>query len=193
MKSRLDSADLNNRMLQLKYEREQAVTENLVELRKEAEQQALPEHLLRKKQKAQEYLEMEELTKQGIDFERMKASKYTAQETSEWNKKLEEKGFWRDSGFESYQEASHKKYAGLFSKMTTASSGEALSTRIDLMAADIEKQILARSSHSKRRKFVADEDVTYINQRNYKFNKKIARAYDSYTEKIRENLERGTA
>ena len=85
-------------MLQLKYEREKAVTENLIELGKESEVVAVPEHVLRKKQKAQEYLEMEDLAEQGIDFERLKASKYTAYETSEWNKKLEEKeiteGFW---------------------------------------------------------------------------------------------------
>lgn len=193
MKPRLHLNDLNNRILQLKYEREKAVTENLVELKKESEPIAVPEHVQRKKQKAQEYLEMEELAKQGIDPERLKASKYTAHETSEWNKKLEEKSLRKDSGFASYHEASHKKYSGLFSNMTVVPLGGSISSRVDFMAADIEKQILARSSHSKRRKFVADEDVTYINQRNYKFNKKIAKAYDSYTEKIRENLERGTA
>lgn len=193
MKSKPDLPSLNDKLQQLKYERERAVTENFIELQREGEMLTVPEHVLRKKQKAQEYLEREELAKEGIDFERLKATKYTAHETSEWNKRLEERALRKDTGFASYQEASHKKYSGLFSRMTTAPSDATPSARIDLMAVDIEKQIQARSGHSRRRKFVADEDVTYINQRNYKFNKKIARAYDSYTEKIRENLERGTA
>ena len=37
------------------------------------------------------------------------------------------------------------------------------------------------------------EDITWINQRNKKFNQKISRDYDKYTAEIRQNLERGTA
>lgn len=37
------------------------------------------------------------------------------------------------------------------------------------------------------------EDVTYINQRNKRFNQKISRNYDKHTAEIRQNLERGTA
>lgn len=34
---------------------------------------------------------------------------------------------------------------------------------------------------------------TYINERNMRFNNKMARAYDKYTAEIRANFERGTA
>ena len=37
------------------------------------------------------------------------------------------------------------------------------------------------------------EDVTWINQRNRKFNQKISRNYDAHTAEIKQNLERGTA
>lgn len=37
-----------------------------------------------------------------------------------------------------------------------------------------------------------DEDVTFINDKNRHFNKKISRAYDKYTVDIKESLERGT-
>lgn len=37
------------------------------------------------------------------------------------------------------------------------------------------------------------EDVSYINQRNKKFNEKINRTYDKHTAEIKQNLERGTA
>ncbi|OMH85784.1 Pre-mRNA-splicing factor syf2 [Zancudomyces culisetae] len=36
-------------------------------------------------------------------------------------------------------------------------------------------------------------EVTYINDRNAHFNRKIARAYDPYTKEIRDSFERGTA
>jgi hypothetical protein len=50
-----------------------------------------------------------------------------------------------------------------------------------------------RKEFSRRRTHLEDEDVTYINDRNRKFNKKLSRAYDSYTSEIKQNLERGTA
>eukprot|EP00558_Chaetoceros_sp_UNC1202_P001772 CAMPEP_0197256202 /NCGR_PEP_ID=MMETSP1429-20130617/74624_1 /TAXON_ID=49237 /ORGANISM="Chaetoceros sp., Strain UNC1202" /LENGTH=210 /DNA_ID=CAMNT_0042719711 /DNA_START=59 /DNA_END=691 /DNA_ORIENTATION=- len=37
------------------------------------------------------------------------------------------------------------------------------------------------------------EDVSYINNRNKKFNEKISRNYDKHTAEIKQNLERGTA
>ena len=61
------------------------------------------------------------------------------------------------------------------------------------LASDVQKQNQVRSQFSKRRHFSGDEDVTYINQRNYKFNQKISRAYDKYTQETKDSLERGTA
>ena len=61
------------------------------------------------------------------------------------------------------------------------------------LAADVQKQLAVRSKFSKRRHFTGDEEVTYINQRNYRFNQKIARAYDKYTQETKDALERGTA
>ena len=61
------------------------------------------------------------------------------------------------------------------------------------LATDVQKQILVRAQFSKRRHFSGDEEVTYINQRNYKFNQKISRAYDKYTQETKDSLDRGTA
>ncbi|KAG0046803.1 hypothetical protein BGZ83_008018 [Gryganskiella cystojenkinii] len=63
---------------------------------------------------------------------------------------------------------------------------------IDRLAADVAKQIDARSRFSKRRAHKEDADVNYINDANQKFNQKIARFYDKYTKDIRDNFERGT-
>ncbi|KAF9384395.1 hypothetical protein CPB97_005703 [Podila verticillata] len=64
---------------------------------------------------------------------------------------------------------------------------------IDRMAADVAKQIDARTRFSKRRAHKEDEDVNYINDANQRFNQKISRFYDKYTKEIRDDFERGTA
>ncbi|WFC96439.1 SYF2 splicing factor [Malassezia brasiliensis] len=46
---------------------------------------------------------------------------------------------------------------------------------------------------SRRRNDGPDAEITYINEKNKHFNKKIKRYYDEHTKEIRENLERGTA
>ncbi|CCJ29980.1 unnamed protein product [Pneumocystis jirovecii] len=63
---------------------------------------------------------------------------------------------------------------------------------IDRLVDDLNKQEEMRKKS--RRRFDPDnEDVSYINERNANFNRKISRFYDKYTREIRESLERGTA
>ena len=50
-----------------------------------------------------------------------------------------------------------------------------------------------RNTYSRRRKYHADKDVDFINDRNAHFNKKIERAFGQYTVEVKANLERGTA
>jgi len=50
-----------------------------------------------------------------------------------------------------------------------------------------------RNKFSRKRLNEDEGDITYINERNRVFNKKIARFYDKYTEEIRASFERGTA
>ncbi|QSL65677.1 hypothetical protein MERGE_002990 [Pneumocystis wakefieldiae] len=63
---------------------------------------------------------------------------------------------------------------------------------IDRLIEDLNKQEEMRNK-SKRRFDPDNEDVSYINERNANFNRKISRFYDKYTREIRESLERGTA
>ena len=101
-----------------------------------------------------------------------------------------------DVGFTDYNQLAFKKYNRLATainpdviKNLEPDSEEAKAN----LSTDIQKQIQVRSKFSKRRHFSGDEDVTYINQRNYKFNQKIARAYDKYTQETKDSLERGSA
>ena len=77
--------------------------------------------------------------------------------------------------------------------MTDINPGQVSTSALDKMAADIERQITKRAKYSRRRTHVDDADISYINERNKKFNEKCERFYGKYTEEIRGNLERGTA
>lgn len=50
-----------------------------------------------------------------------------------------------------------------------------------------------RDQYHRRRMFDPDAPIDYINERNRKFNQKLDRFYDKYTEDLKADLERGTA
>jgi hypothetical protein len=59
-----------------------------------------------------------------------------------------------------------------------------------LTPAPADREETRKKSH-KIKRYDPNADVDYINDRNRKFNEKIARAFDSYTHEIKGNLERG--
>ncbi len=68
-------------------------------------------------------------------------------------------------------------------------SEEAIDRVIGKLNVDLDK----RAKRSRERKNDDDGDVTYINESNKHFNKKLERYLHSHTQDIRDNLERGTA
>jgi len=64
---------------------------------------------------------------------------------------------------------------------------------IDRVVGKINKDIDKRGKFSRRRLNEPEGDITYINEQNRVFNKKISRYYDKYTAEIRASFERGTA
>lgn len=183
--------------------RELAVAENLEATKQEdAELRLNPRtraRLDRKKAEAEKYLAKQNAASLGIDLDRIQRFNYTAEEVAEWNKKQEEKASRADSGFTDYNQLAFRKYEKKIAKLEEGSaaktSAESLddSNRLKEFVAEIKSDQEARQKFSKRRKFNEDEDVTYINLRNYRFNKKLSRAYDKYTEELKDSLERGTA
>lgn len=178
--------------------REEASLENLEATKiEDAEMKLNPKtqaRLDRKKAQAEKYLAQQNAAVLGIDLERLKAREYTAEEVAQWNRLQEERKARKDPGFTDYNQLAFRKYEKKIASMeksgpTTANEKEAIKTLSEELKQDDE----ARNKFSKRRKFDEHEDVTYINQRNYQFNKKIARAYDKYTEELKDSLERGTA
>ncbi|QRW15114.1 pre-mRNA-splicing factor SYF2 [Ceratobasidium sp. AG-Ba] len=68
-------------------------------------------------------------------------------------------------------------------------SEEAIDRVVSKLNLDIDK----RAKFSRKRTNEEEGDITYINERNRVFNKKIARFYDKYTAETRASFERGTA
>lgn len=60
---------------------------------------------------------------------------------------------------------------------------------LELLASNIVKEEEQRSEFSRRRVFDEDDKVTYINDRNRVFNKKLDRSYGQFTSKIQTALE----
>ncbi|KAH6903160.1 pre-mRNA-splicing factor SYF2 [Coprinopsis sp. MPI-PUGE-AT-0042] len=64
---------------------------------------------------------------------------------------------------------------------------------IDRVVSKINKDIEKKGKFHRKRTNEDEGDITYINEHNRVFNKKIARYYDKYTADIRASFERGTA
>ena len=100
--------------------------------------------------------------------------------------------------------------------MAFVTAGSTTSQRgIDRLAQEVQSQAKKAKEFSRRRAHDEEADVyallfsisslthsltllhptcsTFINERNMRFNKKISRAFDSYTKDIKDSFERGTA
>ncbi|KAJ2915718.1 hypothetical protein MD484_g4684, partial [Candolleomyces efflorescens] len=64
---------------------------------------------------------------------------------------------------------------------------------IDRVVGKINKDIEKKAKFHRKRVNEEEGDITYINEHNRVFNKKISRYYDKYTAEIRASFERGTA
>ncbi|KAI9220965.1 SYF2 splicing factor-domain-containing protein [Blastocladiella britannica] len=175
----------------------------------------------RKRKDALKLLEKREVETSGGDYDRHRNLGYSIQDVEEWEKVQVKKRQRANTEYFEPSQSSHKKYRRLTdaltpdleayrsSRIAAAATGEEdafygstdvldIHARpaprdLDRMVTDLNKQIAVRGKSSRRRAVDPDEDVSYINDKNRNFNRKIARAYDKYTTEIKESLERGTA
>lgn len=183
---------------ELRAGREEAVSLNLASARiEDAELGTNPQtqaRLQRRRAKAEAYLAKQAARETGTDLERQNSATYTIEEGVRWREREEKRAAGRDPGFTDFTQMARRKFDRLADQIDPAallrrSKEEALGA----LAAQVKDEQAKRLRRSRRRRFDDQEDVTYINERNYHFNKKAARAYDQYTEEIRDSLERGTA
>ncbi|EIM87466.1 mRNA splicing factor SYF2 [Stereum hirsutum FP-91666 SS1] len=157
----------------------------------------------------------------GEDVERLKNWEWTIEENDEWEKKLARKQRRADFEFHDDAHAARRRYKkdldqikpdlaeynrkkemamGLAPESLYRDANSLLyadnkpsEDAIDRVVSKMNKDIEKKRNFSRKRANEDEGDITYINERNRVFNKKIARYYDKYTSEIRASFERGTA
>merc|ERR1712227_486927 len=216
------AAALKEKLANLKRKRQEAKTANHRDVVEEDRVAKLPENFEARKERA-EYILNEMNQKKAVedaggDFERAKMLQKTALDLERKESKKARKSN-KDPGFTSWADNTARQYNKLTKGVAPdweryerekaemgddfyANSGTAaiLPGRLkdselakSRLTADINKQIERRQKFHRRRCHDEDKDITYINERNRKFNEKIDRSYSKYTTEIKQNLERGTA
>ncbi|KIY49738.1 mRNA splicing factor SYF2 [Fistulina hepatica ATCC 64428] len=179
--------------------------------------------LARQMKLAETLREKADAEERGEDVDRLKNWEWTIEENDEWEKKQARKRRRADFEFHDDAHAARRRYkkdldvlkpdlraydqlkeeatnslislAGEPSASNTLIYGdhkpseEAIDRVVGKVTNDIEKKY---KFHRKRTNEI-EGDITYINEQNRVFNKKIARYYDKYTTEIRDSFERGTA
>jgi len=214
----VDTSDDNALLMMLKMRRNESRKLNHAEVQEEEKRSKLPANWEAKKRRVEWELgdqkAREEAEKSGKDYDIVKNMSAPAQELEYYSRKAKKKN--PDPGFSDFAASQYRQYERISGQIRVndetyeaqrqklgdafyPSAGDILTTgkvstsALDKMAADIERQITKRAKFSRRRTHVDDADISYINERNKKFNEKCERFYGKYTEEIRGNLERGTA
>ncbi|RHZ44456.1 hypothetical protein Glove_724g5 [Diversispora epigaea] len=175
----------------------------------------------RKREEAEKLLARKEAEEKGEDYERKQFWNYSVEEVEKWEKKQERKHKHADIEFTDYNQVARKKYKkminnitpdrALYNEQKAASMSSNVFYRdanslqyagvenspskeaVDRLTEDVNNQISKREKFSRQKPINDDDDITYINERNRRFNDKIGRFYDKFTQETRENFERGTA
>ncbi|KAL5253512.1 hypothetical protein ACHWQZ_G013343 [Mnemiopsis leidyi] len=214
----VDTSDDNALLMMLKMRRNESRKLNHAEVQEEEKRSKLPANWEAKKRRVEWELvdqkSREEAEKAGKDYDIVKNMSASAQELEYYGRKAKKKN--PDPGFADFAQSHFRQYERISGQLRVneeayeaqrqtlgdafypsagdiLTTGKVSTTALEKMAADIERQITKRSKYSRRRTHVDDADISYINERNKKFNEKCERFYGKYTEEIRGNLERGTA
>ncbi|KAI9504907.1 SYF2 splicing factor-domain-containing protein, partial [Coemansia spiralis] len=171
----------------------------------------------RKRREAEVLKQREEYT--GTDYERSRFWEYSIERVEKYEEKKRKHEENAEHGFTDYAQVNRRKYerdvakikpdlaayerqkqdkadldAGMASISGTLSEEFKPEHRnIEKLAHAVEEQQQRRATLHKPSIEKEGEDVSYINERNARFNRKMNRAYDKYTKEIRDNFERGTA
>jgi len=210
-----------DRLKSLNQRRNEARKYNHQEVVEEDRRAKLPNNF-EAKQKRQEW-QLDEYEKQkaaevnGEDYDRVKALNVQADiaDKIEGAKRRKKNP---DTGFADYEAMTLRQYQRLstgikpdmktYSEMRQVMGDEQFyptsdtliqgshyptSSAIDRLSEDVEKQMAKREHYHRRRMFDPDAPIDYINERNRRFNKKLDRFYNKYTDDVKQDLERGTA
>ncbi|KAJ2711510.1 Pre-mRNA-splicing factor SYF2 [Coemansia spiralis] len=143
----------------------------------------------------------------GGDYERSRFWDYSVEQVEQYEGKRQRREDNRERGFTDYSQVNQRKYERDVAKLkpdlaayqrakdeTPADTQHQPDSRsVAALARSVEDQQKRRATLHKPSIAEEGEQVSYINQRNARFNRKMNRAYDKHTKEIRDNFERGTA
>ncbi|EIN14570.1 mRNA splicing factor SYF2, partial [Punctularia strigosozonata HHB-11173 SS5] len=197
-----------------------SVVDEATKLKQSAREAA---RLERQRKLAETLREKADAEDRGEDIERIKNWEYTIEENDAWEKKQARKARRADFEFHDHADSARRRYKkdldlikpdlAAYNRQKEIALGLAPGTlslyrdantliyadnkpseeAIDRVVSKLNKDIDKRNKFSRKRANEEEGDITYINERNRVFNKKIARYYDKYTAEIRASFERGTA
>ena len=209
-KANLPEINKREKLKLLSNKRQMSIIENRKSLAKEISSFPNREKEEKTRKEALQLLEKKQAQEAGIDYSRIKNMNYSIQDVDRWNEKQEKKNDLKDDGFTDFIQIAAKSYnrkirnlavnQDKYSKVMEEfeSKGDSEAVSIHHKPTNDALQVLSNSvqessKKTKKRDLDDTSDVTFINNRNMHFNKKLARSYDAFTKEIRENLERGTA
>ncbi|KAJ2004850.1 pre-mRNA-splicing factor SYF2 [Coemansia thaxteri] len=157
----------------------------------------------RKRREAEILKAREEYT--GNDYERSRFKDYSIEQVEKYEDRQRERENNAERGFTDYAQVNRRKYERDVAKLkpnladyerSKTQTGEPHVPEpksVERLVKAVEDQQKKRATLHKPSIEQEGEDVSYINERNARFNRKMNRAYDKYTKEIRDNFERGTA
>ncbi|KAJ2654587.1 pre-mRNA-splicing factor SYF2 [Coemansia sp. RSA 1200] len=172
----------------------------------------------RKRREAEILKEKEEYS--GHDYERSRFRDYSIEQVEKYEEKKRGREENAERGFTDYSQVNRRKYERDVAKIKPdlaayerdkremaaavvgGSGGSEVSLdtvhkpdhrRVEKLVKTVEEQQRRRAELHKPSIEKEGESVSYINERNARFNRKMNRAYDKHTKEIRDNFERGTA
>lgn len=213
-------ADFKERLAKLHNKRNEAAKLNHREVVEEDHIKHMPKNYAKKRERLEaeyeQYKQREAAEAEGKDYDRLQRLNVGANEADRRQRRKKKRN--PDQGFSTYEEATIRQYNRLINnkkvdleayekqkeRLGDATFYGAKNTTIiglhqdskeaiDSMVDDLEKQISKRERYSRRRIYDDNADISFINERNMNFNKKLERFYGSYTKEIKESLERGTS
>ncbi|OZC10935.1 SYF2 splicing factor [Onchocerca flexuosa] len=211
---------LKERFRILHQKRQESRKLNYEQVVEEDHRSKLPKNYDLKRKRQEWELEQMELRKaaeeRGEDYDRLQALKTQADLIEQ--KEIVKRKKKPDKGFSDYEAMTLRQYQRLsgnikpdikayekmrqvidanefYPSVNTLISGTYYPTdaALNKLADDIKAQEKKRDQYHRRRMFDPDAPIDYINERNRKFNQKLDRFYDKYTEDLKSDLERGTA
>ncbi|KAJ2520529.1 pre-mRNA-splicing factor SYF2 [Coemansia sp. RSA 2049] len=171
----------------------------------------------RKRREAEILKEREEYL--GQDYERSRFRDYSIEQVERYEEKKRGREENAERGFTDYSQVNRRKYERDVAKikpdlaayerdkhekaaMMGGTGGSEVSLdavhkpdhrHVEKLVKTVEEQQRRRAELHKPSIEKEGESVSYINERNARFNRKMNRAYDKHTKEIRDNFERGTA